>query len=61
MKFDKKNFKINAKYLPDDKDFSKPPKLTWLTTNSNYTLNVTVLEFDHLLNEKKPDASKDFT
>ena len=58
--FDKENWKLKGKYLPEDKDFKHPPKLTWLAKNPKTLLNCTVHEFGHLLTTKKVDPSKPF-
>lgn len=46
---------------PEDMDFKAPKKLTWLPYNSNYLIDINVLEYDHLLNVLKPDEIEDFS
>jgi len=47
----------------DDKDFKKTKKFTWVAADEGTTIEVLLLEFDHLINKKKledKEEVKDF-
>ena len=46
------SFAIEAEYLPEDQDFKKTKKVTWLANNTNLIV-VNVSEFDHLIKNPK--------
>ncbi len=60
VKVDKEKWEFDAKYLPDDKDFKHPPKLTWLVKDEAKTLRFKIETYGHLLTVKKPEANKEF-
>lgn len=43
---DKENMKFKVKYLPEDKDFKNPPKITWLASSKAYTVEIVAEEYD---------------
>lgn len=43
---DSDNKKCQIKYLPDEKDFKTPPKITWLTNDAKNLVDVCVEEYD---------------
>ena len=53
---------LTLTFLPNDSDFKSPKKITWLPSDSGLLSDVVVVEYDHLLNCKKPDEEGiDFT
>lgn len=50
---------ITAEYLPEDKDFKKTKKITWLANNTNL-LEATLVEFDHLIKTAKVEETDKF-
>ena len=52
---------IKAFYDPKDTNFKDPKKLTWLPNKPELLCDVNIIEYDHLLNCKKPDDELDFT
>lgn len=42
---------VKAEYLPDNKDFKKTVKINWIADVD--TVKLTLVEYDHLLREKK--------
>jgi glutamyl-tRNA synthetase len=42
-----------------DKDFKKTKKLTWVCADPDTTVEVTLTEFDHLINKKKVEENDD--
>ncbi len=51
---------VNLVYLPDDKDFKHPPKISWLPKDPAQHVDVTITEYGPLLNCDKPDSSQSF-
>ena len=51
---------VKAIYDAKDTNWKDPKKLTWLPNKKELLCEVNVVEFDHLLNSKKPDDEKDF-
>jgi glutamyl-tRNA synthetase len=51
---------LKIKYLPEDKDFKNPPKLTWITSDPIFTLPIKTVEYDYLLTCDKVDEKADF-
>ena len=46
------SFKFTADYLPDEKDFKTPPKITWLSKDAPL-VKADLVEFDYLLKTPK--------
>jgi len=44
---------LNGTYLPDDKDFKKTTKLTWIAQDEATTFTVDIVELDHLITKQK--------
>lgn len=53
------SYTMTAEFLPEDKDFKKTPKLTWLADGTNL-LKLEIVEYDHLIKEKKIEENMDF-
>jgi glutamyl-tRNA synthetase len=53
------SFLLTAEYLPEDKDFKKTKKLTWLANNTNL-LVANLFEFDHLMKSPKIEETDKF-
>ncbi len=51
---------LQIKYLPEDKDFKNPPKLTWICSDPILTLSVKTIEYDYLLTVDKVEENMDF-
>lgn len=51
---------VKIKYLPEDKDFKNPPKLTWISTDPIFTQSVRTIEYDYLLTVDKVDQEVNF-
>mmetsp|Transcript_44040 Transcript_44040/g.42624 ORF Transcript_44040/g.42624 Transcript_44040/m.42624 type:complete len:94 (+) Transcript_44040:1374-1655(+) len=52
-----------GKVDPNDKDFKKTKKLTWVSADEGTSVEVKLVEFDHLITKKKledNDEVKDF-
>jgi glutamyl-tRNA synthetase len=49
---------LHADLLPDDKDFKKTKKLTWITDCPKTTFEVTLVELDHLITKKKVEENE---
>lgn len=54
------NIQIKAVYLPDDKDFKKTKKLTWLPSDEDLLVDVTLIELGHLMKVKKIEEGMNF-
>lgn len=54
LKNDKGEFDIQLDYLPDDKDFKNPPKVSWLPADPALHVSVNLTEYGHLLIDDKP-------
>jgi len=50
---DGENFKISATIDEDDKDFKKTKKITWICADPEYTTEINIVEFDHLITAPK--------
>lgn len=50
---------ITAEYLPEDKDFKKTKKITWLANNTNL-LVANLYEFDQLIKTPKVEENDKF-
>ena len=46
------SYLITAEYLPEDKDFKKTKKITWLADKTNLIVAY-LIEFDHLIKTPK--------
>lgn len=53
------SYYMSGEYLPDDKDFKKTAKITWLADGTNL-LVAELVEYDHLIKEKKVEEDVDF-
>ncbi len=53
------SYLITAEYLPEDKDFKKTKKITWLANNTNLLL-ADLYEFDHLIKTPKVEENDKF-
>ncbi len=53
------SYLITAEYLPEDKDFKKTKKITWLANNTNL-LVADLYEFDHLIKTPKVEENDKF-
>jgi len=42
---------------PEDKDFKKTKKITWITVDANTNFEVTLVELDHLITKKKVEEN----
>jgi glutamyl-tRNA synthetase len=51
------NVQLNAKLTLDDKDFKGTSKVTWIAVDENTNFRFTMVEYDHLITEKKPDET----
>ena len=55
------DIELIGEYLPDDKDFKKTVKLTWLCNDPSTTMEIQMVEFDHLINKAKIEEEDDIT
>lgn len=53
------SYLMQGEYLPEDKDFKKTAKITWLADGTNL-LVAELVEYDHLIKEKKVEEDVDF-
>jgi glutamyl-tRNA synthetase len=53
------SYLITAEFLPEDKDFKKTKKITWLANNTNL-LVADLYEFDHLIKTPKVEENDKF-
>ena len=53
------SYLMSGEYLPEDKDFKKTAKLTWLADGTNL-LVAELVEYDHLIKTKKVEDNVDF-
>jgi glutamyl-tRNA synthetase len=53
------SYLITAEYLPEDKDFKKTKKITWLADKTNL-LVANLVEFDHLIKTPKVEENDKF-
>ena len=60
MSIDPENSNLKIKFLPKEKDFKNPPKLTWILTDPIFTLRVKTVEYDYLLSVDKVEENMDF-
>jgi glutamyl-tRNA synthetase len=44
---------------PEDKDFKKTKKITWVCADPDTTIEITLVEFDHLITKKKVEDTDD--
>jgi glutamyl-tRNA synthetase len=44
---------------PEDKDFKKTKKLTWICNDPDTIFEVTLVELDHLITKKKVEETDD--
>lgn len=47
------DLELEGTYDPDDQDFKKTTKITWLCNDPNTTMEVKFIEFDHLITKDK--------
>ena len=50
---------LHADLLPEDKDFKKTKKITWVCSDPDTTIEITLVEFDHLITKKKVEDTDD--
>lgn len=50
---------LYADVNPDDKDFKKTKKITWIVNDPNTNIEVTLVELDHLITKKKIEENDD--
>ena len=53
------SFLLKGEFLPDDTDFKKTAKVTWLADGTNLLI-AEFTEYDHLIREKKLEENVDF-
>ncbi len=53
------SYLITAEYLPEDKDFKKTKKITWLANKTNLLI-ADLYEFDHLIKTPKVEENDKF-
>jgi len=51
--------KLSGKVDPTDKDFKKTKKITWVCADPDTTVEVTLIEYDHLITKKKIEENDD--
>lgn len=51
---------MDIKYIPEDKDFKNPPKLTWLSASDSHLVQVDMVEFGDLLTVPKVEPDHKF-
>jgi len=49
---------LHANINPEDKDFKKTKKLTWIAVDQNTNFEVTLVELDHLITKKKVEGDE---
>lgn len=49
---------LTGKVDPNDKDFKKTKKLTWVIADPDTTIEVQCIEFDHLISKKKLEENE---
>jgi len=49
---------LEAEALPDDKDFKKTKKITWITADPSTNIEFTLVELDHLITKKKVEENE---
>ena len=50
---------LTGKVDPEDKDFKKTKKLTWVIADPSVTVDVKIIEFDHLITKKKVEENEE--
>lgn len=53
------NIILYGKVDPADKDFKKTKKITWVCADEDSTVEVTLVELDHLITKKKVEENDD--
>ena len=56
---DGENVTLYGKYDPEDKDFKKTKKLTWVCADPDTTVEITLVEYDHLITKQKVEENDD--
>ncbi len=51
---------MKIKFLPDDKDFKNPSKITWLSNSDDNLFEIDFVEYGDLLRVKKVEAEDKF-
>lgn len=51
--------KLFGKIDLEDKNFKKTKKITWITADSDVLVEVTIVEFDHLISKKKLEDTEE--
>jgi len=49
---------LTAEAMPDDKDFKKTKKITWITADASTNFEITLVELDHLITKKKVEENE---
>ena len=44
---------------PEDKDFKKTKKITWVCADPDTSVEITLVEYDHLITKKKIEENDD--
>lgn len=52
-------FTLYGKVDPSDKDFKKTKKITWVCADDDTTVEVTLIEYDHLITKRKIEENDD--
>jgi len=55
----KEDKELHATLDLEDKDYKKTKKFTWVAADESTTVEVQLLEFDHLINKKKLDDKEE--
>ena len=53
------SYHITGEFLPEDKDYKKTKKVTWLAQGTNILL-ANLIEYDHLLKKKRVEVGQHF-
>lgn len=56
---DGENFILNGTVNPEDKDFKKTKKLTWIVADPAVTFTFKAVEFDHIITKAKVEDTDD--
>jgi glutamyl-tRNA synthetase len=53
------SFTLYGTVDPEDKDFKKTKKITWVCADPDTTVEITLVEYDHLITKKKVEENDD--
>lgn len=59
VQLDDGNFELTGTVDPEDKDFKKTKKITWVCADADTTVEVTLVEYDHIISKKKVEDTDD--